>query len=248
MIFVLTGSSGFIGRHICEYLTNQGHSIYKIARGVEYELPQSDYTFIHMAAYGNHRHQTEVKETISKNLAVYQITRDMPKTKHLVKFYNFSSSSVTLKNHTLYSATKLVGEKIIESLKDPRFINVRPYTVFGPGDNPNHFIPKVIHCLKTGEKMQIVTEPVHDYIYVGDFVKALFNSPIPQNRILEIGSGIATSNIEIVFLLEHISKKKLNFEAVDKMRDYDNLEWCCPNPVPSRRLYEALKLTYEATV
>lgn len=242
MLYFISGINGFIGRAIKKYLKSQKLKVREIDYTKDEYFFDGEYTVIHCAAYGNHAIQEVNKvwasEVVDANInLLIKLLYDSADCK---KFYNFSTSSVTLKNQTLYSATKLVGEKIIEGLNDPRFVNIRPYSVFGPGEAAHRFIPTVIRCLNTGEKMQLSTEPCHDWIFIDDFIKAMFEGHT------EIGTGIKTSNLAIVRILESISGKTLNFEKVESLRSYDNEDWVCPKGVPHIPLAEALKLTYDS--
>lgn len=231
----ITGANGFIGKHLCNYLESNNKKVLVINRDLS--NVKNEGIIINLAAYGNHSHQTNLNEMIKAN--IYYLQKLISLTERCSKFVNISTSSVTLKRQTGYSLTKAIGELIING-KDSRYSNVRPYSVFGEGEAENRFIPTVIRCLKTGETMPLVLDATHDWIYVHDFIKALMSG------YKEIGTGIKTTNIEIVRILEQISGKVLNFEEVKGMRAYDNNNWYSLNPVPSIPLFDALKKTYES--
>jgi len=234
----VTGSNGFIGSRLCELIKGDTVGL----RRNQIFTPYEPYSFFHLAAYGNHHHQKDVIETVHANVSdLIELTA--LKDTDLIRFYNVSTSAVHFATDTPYILTKKLGEQIINSL-DSRFINVRPYSVYGPGEAPHRFIPTVIRCLKSGEQMNLDTESCHDWIYVDDFIYSLIES---KEKVTEIGTGISTSNIEVVRMLEEISGKKLNFVLSKKMREYDRLDWVCPTPVQARTLYEGLKQTYDAT-
>lgn len=240
MIYHITGAKGFIGSAVKNYLQAKREAVNDIYR--DYYSPfNEEFVFIHCAAYGNHSNQEGYAKIVKANctLLMHHVRQAMEEKKLLHKFYNFSSSSVHLKHQTLYSATKLVGEKIIESLNDPRFVNVRPYSIFGKGEAPHRFIPTVIRCLNTGESMPLVTDAAHDWTHIDDFIPAMFNGHT------ELGTGESYTNLEVVRMLEDISGKKLNFEKVESLRPYDTDEWKCPEPIPHKPLYERLSQVYD---
>lgn len=237
MNYYITGAGGFIGKHLVKYLKDRGDSVFG-----EDDNINGEYTVIHLSAYGNHYHQTNTDEVINANITqLINLISNCKPDPMLIKFYNFSTSSVTLKHQTLYSATKLVGEKIIESLNDPRFVNVRPYSVYGPGEADHRFIPTIIRCLKSGEQMPLDEDAVHDFIHVEDFIEAMFNGHT------EIGSGEQTSNLGIVNMLQDISGKLLNYWP-RLLRKYDTTDWRCPVGVPHRSLYDGLKQIWEESL
>jgi len=231
MEYFITGRNGFIGKHICQFVKNIGGDIVdEITEGC---------AVIHLAAYGNHYFQQDPEKIIKANIIDLGGLIQAALKLNVTKFYNTSTSSVTLPTQTMYSASKLFGETLINSLKDERFVNVRPYSVYGPGEAAHRFIPTVIRHLKSGETMQLDMHPQHDFIHVEDFTKALFDG------FAEIGTGYKYSNIEIVKMLEQISGKTLNYEIVKGLRNYDNFDWICKRGVPHRYIYEGLKQTYE---
>lgn len=239
MKYFLTGAGGFIGKAICEYL--KGHEIIKFNRYSDnYREALNCEVIINLSAYGNHYNQTDAAEIIKRNiLELKNLTSFVSKSNTLQKFYNISTSSVTLPVQTMYSASKLFGETLINSLKDERFVNVRPYSVFGPGEANHRFIPTVIKCLRTGETMQLDIYPEHDWIYVDSFIDLMFNG------VIECGSGQCYTNLEVVRALEKISGFKLNYETVPSIRNYDTTDWVCPIRNELKiDLFEGLKLTY----
>jgi nucleoside-diphosphate-sugar epimerase len=240
MNYYISGADGFIGKHLCKYL--EGNFIYKIKRndptGLEFVLDSYPPDIvIHLAAYGNHYHQKGVNETIKANVFFLESMIKIFKGTGMKKFYNISTSSVTLPVQTYYSLTKKIGEKLIEA-EDERFVNVRPYSVYGEFEAEHRFIPTVIRCLESGEGMDIDEFMWHDWIFINDFIKAMFEG------VTEIGSGGAASNIEIVEILEKISGKKLTYIPKEGMRNYDNQIWECKEKTETN-LYDGLKKVYE---
>lgn len=235
----ITGSGGFIGKAIYKYLQAEGYRPINIPRGglshMYYFVGAEKTITINCQSYGNQYHQKDVEMHIVANC-----TELLNYVNNFVglKFYNFSTSSVHLKQQTLYSATKLVGEKIIESLNDPRFVNVRPYSIFGKGEAPHRFIPTVIRCLQSGESMPLVTGSAHDWTHIDDMIPAMFAGHT------ELGTGESYTNLQIVDMLQDISGKKLNFEKVESLRSYDTDDWRCPEPIPHQTIYDRLKQTY----
>lgn len=230
MEYFVTGRGGFLGKNVCQFINKMGGELVDtITEGC---------TVVHLAAYGNHSFQQEPEKIIKANIIDLGGLAHAAQKNNVVKFYNISSSSVTLPVQTMYSASKMFGETMINALKDERFVNVRPYSVYGIGEADHRFIPTVIRHLESGETMKLATQPCHDWICVEDFVSAMFEG------YEEVGTGYSHSNKAIVEMLENISGKKLNFEEAN-FRDYDNFSWRCKKGVPHRSIYEGLKQTYE---
>ncbi len=238
--YAISGSSGFIGKAISKHLANSGCRVIPICREKLESFRSLNNFFreakpnaiIHLASYGNHFYQYSSKDTVLANVLY---TYNIMKAAEGLKVYNVSSSSVSLNQQTLYSITKLFGEKLGDLFRN--VINVRPYSVFGPGEADHRFIPTVIRSLNTGVTMHLDEDATHDWIYINDFITALLNGET------EIGTGEKYTNLEIVRKLELISGKKLNYTK-DKLRAYDNSEWVCPKGVPHMDIDEALLKTY----
>lgn len=239
MTYYVTGANGFIGQHVCEYL--KGQDIRKIKHSHCPFTFEKDSVVIHLAAYGNHSTQRSITDMIASNIKTLYFMLDAFRLSEAKVFYNFSTSSVTLKHQTLYSASKLMGEQIVNSYNDPRMVNIRPYSVYGPGEAANRFIPTVIRCLKTGEQMNLDCDATHDWIYVTDVIRLMFEGKT------DLGTGTKFTNMQVVRMLEQISGKELNYNPVKNIRPYDNDDWVCPSINKALSLFEGLKLTYEQT-
>ena len=244
MNYFISGQSGFIGTAMTNHLLKKRELVYSIPRGQSIYQLRSLFWFnnpdyiIHLASYGNHYHQKDFAETVNANiLGTYNIL-EAARSFGYKLFYNVSTSSVILKNQTQYSITKYCGEQLAGMYKN--VINIRPYSVYGPGEASHRFIPTVIRHLKSGKSMNLDKNACHDWIYIDDFIEAMLNGST------EIGTGIKTKNIEVVSMLEDISGMKLNYQPA-RLREYDNEEWVCPDGVNYKiDLFTGLKKMYDS--
>lgn len=240
MVYAITGSSGFIGSALRRRLEDSGHVVHSITRdqlrSVDLLAAWIDENKIdevfHLSAYGNHFNQTDQKEILRTNIL---FTLNVFKASGSRKVYSFSTSSVTLPARTLYSISKMAGEWI--SGLFPNVINIRPYSVYGPGEAAHRFIPTVCRCLKTGEQMTLDESATHDWILISDFIDALLAGHTT------IGTGQHYTNLRVVNILEYISGKKLNY-VPGSLRPYDNADWVAPVSVPHISIEEGLFKTY----
>lgn len=236
----ITGAGGFIGQHVVKRLQDEGHEVILVKRPITaFKLSmEENFVLIHLAGYGNHHHHSGVDSMIQANILDLDYLLRYGINSKCVKFYNVSTSAIQLPTKTLYSATKLVGELMVEAWKIDRFVNVRPFSVYGPGEADHRFIPTVIRALHSGEIVQLDPYAVHDWIYVADFIDAMFKG------YTRIGHGMEWTNLEVVKELEAISGKLLNYQ-VTKLRSYDTKSWSSDQPVPGRSFTEGLIKTYE---
>lgn len=246
---LITGANGFIGQALQKRLVADGHEVVAVPRELLYNFYKLR-TFInshkpdsifHLGAYGNHYNQKDYRRVLIDNICATINLLESIKFNTKIAFFNFSSSSVTLDKQTFYSVSKQSTELIAQQYKNTyqmTIVNVRPYSVFGPGEADHRFIPQIIQHLFSGETMQVDLDAKHDWIFIDDFIDALLKGQT------NIGTGESYSNKEIVALLENISDLRLTLQ-MQRMRSYDTNNWVSPNPVPHRSLKDALYETYD---
>lgn len=238
MKYYITGANGFIGKALQERL--KGEDVVCINRNhYPFEFDEGS-TVIHLAAYGNHLYQQDARLTIHTNINMLQVMLDAFSVSGAHKFINISTSSVTLPVQTMYSASKMFGECLVNSYSDDRMVNVRPYSVYGPGEGLHRFIPQVIKHLNSGDCMDIDPYAEHDWIHVDDFITAMLTGHT------EIGTGQQWTNMQVVRMLEQITGKSLIYKVVKNLRPYDTDKWVCKKSVDHRTLFTGLKQTYES--
>ncbi len=240
MNYYISGQSGFLGQAITKYLKEKGKLVFAIPRDQSIYQLRSLFWFnnpdyiIHLASYGNHYGQKDFKQMVEVNIMGTYNLLEAAMFYDYKTFYNFTTSSVLLKDQTYYSITKHCGEQLVGMYRD--VINVRPYSVYGPGEAAHRFIPTVISCLNTGNEMVLDKQATHAWIYIDDLVKAFFAGET------ELG-GEFISNKITVGILETISGKKLKYTS-GKLRDYNCADVAAPG-ICYTSLYDGLKRTYE---
>jgi nucleoside-diphosphate-sugar epimerase len=90
-----------------------------------------------------------------------------------------------------------------------------------------------------GEAMQYTSSPVHDWVYVKDFVNtmshvAMYIQDYQRQKIhtIECGTGIEHSNEEILEFIEQITGKKANAKLNEQSRSFDTMHWAASHPDP----------------
>lgn len=224
-----TGLSGFVGSHLSKKLDIIGIPHDKIPTT---QIKQLD-NFFFLSAYGNMAFHTEDEKIIKANITDLV---DIILTTSKLNFKSFvyiSTSSVNLKNQTMYSRTKKAGEEILLSFMEKYHLPIaiiRPFSITGVGEQKEHLIPTLIRSCYTGEQVNFVQEPVHDFIDVDDVVDGIIN--LSQNSargIFELGSGKQYSNSQVLDIVEKVTGKKANINFVPKLRDYDSENWVSTN-------------------
>jgi nucleoside-diphosphate-sugar epimerase len=206
-----------------------------------------DYIF-HLAAYGQHSQiQTDIDEiyntNIIKTLGLLKSTNHL-KYKAFINIgtsseYGFKDSPMketdSLNPEMFYAASKVASTmlcKVWAKQFNKPIVTVRPFSLYGPGEANFRFIPKLMECWIGGKKF-CLSEGSHDWLYVDDFVDALFiiakNIGKIKGGVVNVGTGKQTSNKEIVNIIQkYMINKPLNIEYV-KGRYYDTKKWVANN-------------------
>ncbi len=264
MISLVTGSSGFIGKHLVTALKKRGDTVVTIPHQMLIEpleldafmkATDPDYIF-HLAAYGNMYNQKDIPQTFMSNLLgtfnLLQATMEIP----YKSFINVSSSSVLLPHQTMYSATKRGAEELCRAYVDEfdkSIVTVRPFSVYGEGEADFRFIPTVFRSCMTGEMMDIVPDAVHDWIYIDDLISVLIDKAEDINEwrveVFNAGTGKGHTNLEVMRAIEGITRKNCQYRFVGSLRSFDNKQWVNDEANAATQaidIYEGLQKYYES--
>ncbi len=220
---VVTGSNGFIGRHLIKKL---GYAVCVPHYDISKWRSDSKQLFF-LSTYGNMAHHGNRGMMVQANLTDLLT---------MLEYFNgwicyMSSSSVNLPVQTTYSRTKRVAEEILQSLPELKSCIVRPYSVTGVGEQKEHLIPTLIRSCMEGTPMDFVPDAIHDFVDVEDIVDGLLTlSKIKATGIHEFGNGIDYSNEDVKEAVEEAIGKKANIRKITKLREYDNTDWFCDKP------------------
>jgi nucleoside-diphosphate-sugar epimerase len=229
-INIITGSSGFIGRHLVDRLERRVSQIpHAIIPEVRINRPNIIY---YLAAYGNMAHHKSAEKILQANVIDlgHFVSNLMMSGNAPDLFLYVSSSSVMLPVQTIYSRTKRAAEELLQGSQFPVCI-VRPFSVTGVGEQPEHLIPTLIRSCMEGTPVDLVPDSVHDFVDVEDLVDGMILlAKAKAIGIFELGSGIGWTNREVLEMVEDICGKKANVSFIgDPIRAYDNENWYCRN-------------------
>lgn len=241
-IACVTGAHGFLGKHLIAALQNTEiepiplpHDTFFAYEDVlqnRLDKIKPDYLF-HLAAFGNmSQHESDPDSIFHANLtATYNLLKATSKLSY-TSFVNISTSSVMLDYETLYSATKKGAEALCNAFAtkyDKNIINVRPFSIYGTGEQVSHLIPRIFRSCMFDDPLKLAPDPVHDYVYVEDVVKQLIE--IAKNPIdwptttVQIGTGVQTTNRKLVGLIEQITGRKANIVGELESKSFDTALW-----------------------
>lgn len=229
MKLAITGSSGFLGSHLCQFYKD--HTVLKVSRDYWNDLNYlkeklEDFNpdiIIHCAAFGNMSYQKDEEEIFQANVVKTWQLLQATKNIDYKKFVFISSSSVygekttsmginsTLDTDTFYGCTKVSAEYLCRAFRKQYKKNIliaRPFSLFGEGEADFRFIPTICRSLLTDTQFTLDVEAIHDWIYIEDFIKAIDRNLNSGEEVISVGSGVQVKNYKIVEMLAKISGKQ----------------------------------------
>jgi dTDP-L-rhamnose 4-epimerase len=123
---------------------------------------------------------------------------------------------------SIYGFTKLAQEQIIQLVGkalDVPYTILRYQNVFGPGQslvNPYTGILSIFSTqIKNGNDIEIYEdgEESRDFVYISDVIDATIScidNPMSNNEILNVGSGVALSVLDVAEALKQLYNSKIN--------------------------------------
>lgn len=144
----------------------------------------------------------------SSGCGVYGLDSEMP----------FREENISIKLHTPYQLTKLLGElytNYFNNLYNLPIVNARFFNVFGPGEVPGKYrnvIPNFFYWAMHGDALPITGDgsETRDWTYVEDIINGLLAMGVKEEAVgeaINLGSGKET---KVVTMAENINKLTSN--------------------------------------
>lgn len=256
MKLFLTGSTGFVGKHILERWDGD---VFVYSRGQDFQcVKKYRPDFIIHAAGEIHKEDEMFESNIALTYRLLEVVKELKDLKAMV--YIGSSSEYGRKKKpmkeadfldptTLYEATKGAGSLLCQAYARTHHLPImiaRPFSLYGKHEPKERLIPTAIKYVKAGWRMKLAPGN-HDFIYIDDFIDGLFMLlENPQfGEIYNFGTGYQLSNEEVVEVIEQVVGKNVKHERVGKMRSYDSCNWACDYSKVNRLGWEPKITFYE---
>lgn len=214
---LLTGSTGFVGKHLYQFLIQNGHKVYCWKRNDINFFNDVEVIINCAAELINDRDMFESNVSLTQKLLFLSSHTSEFKNPNC-KFIQIGSSSeygATNKiRHedmfciptNIYEATKLAATNLCIGYANRYDFDccvARPFSLYGPGDTPRKFIPKIYDAIINDYELKVY-KGSHDWIYIDDFIEGIYkliNAPkkITKGQIYNFGSG---RGIENQFLIQ----------------------------------------------
>ena len=240
---LITGADGFLGRYVSKDLVQRGFDVYFRGRtdgdvrdsSTWEQFPEANY-LIHLAGTtfvpASWDNPTEF---VHSNLISTSHALDYCR-KHKTKMIFFSTYlySKTARQPTIeeekidpanpYALSKLMGEQLCTFYAnhfDVEVVVLRPFNVFGSGQDPRFLIPSIISQAKVGSEIRVLdSRPSRDYIFVDDLVDAVVKAMSADVKfdIFNIGTGISHSVSDLINLLGDIVGQEFQITSSSRER------------------------------
>lgn len=235
MNILLTGSGGFIGSNLKEYLKDKYTLL--CPRSYELDLTKSDDVsdyfksheidlIIHCGTIGGARGVQDKESTIDDNLAM--VNNLISSKRNGVRIILFGSGAMYDKSRNLhkvkeseigkflpfdlYGQSKMKIAEIVQSRSDILCLNI--FACYGYNEKSSRFPSYAINQVLKGQDIIINQNVVFDYLFVEDMQRIVeyFINNIPQHKIINITPTQSISLLEIAKLVKEISCSNCKIE------------------------------------
>lgn len=216
-IFTILGANGFIGSHLAERLTTNGHKVHRLRRGD----PNPDHAGHVIFCIGlTSDFRSRPLDTVEAHVGALH---DFLRALHFDSFTYLSSTRVYQHLPSgelaredailavnpndpsdLYNISKIMGESLCLSNPNPAVRAVRLSNVYGRADRSENFLSSILRdALTVGTvQLQIPLDSSKDYIAIDDVVDCLERIPErAKSRLINLAVGRNVSNEFLADLL-----------------------------------------------
>ncbi len=226
----ITGSSGFVGFRLAAELRSRGVNVIEldlmkgidIADWQEITVKDSIDTVIHLASRSfvpdSFLRPREVLENnIDATINMLELSRINNARMIYASSYVYGSPKYLPidEEHPLafwnpYASSKIIGENLCRCYNENfglRTVILRPFNIFGNGQDSRFLIPSIIDKAKTGRIDLKDPEPRRDFVYIDDVVEAFIKAAeydYTDFEIFNIASGVSYSVKEIADIVRKL--------------------------------------------
>lgn len=236
MKILITGSSGFVGTHLVEKLS-QNHQIIKYdlkdgqdvldGKVLAQKLEEVDLV-IHLAAFISAQESWEKPIDYIRNNSLGTLSViDCAIKSGVKKMIFFSSAAVKAKPLTPYAVSKINAEEIVKLYSGQiKTVIVRPENIYGLGQKANYgyVIHNFIKAVRNGENIKIYGsgKQSRDFIHIEDVIQTidkLININVESGTIISLGTGKETSILDLAGLVMRVMKKETQIDFIEERKE-----------------------------
>ncbi len=243
MKIFITGSTGFIGKNLVKHFAE--HEVFAYTRDMLLTgelLKFKPDLIINCAA-----EIYDKEKMLIANIGIPHICLEYVKANPTCKMIQMGTSSEygpvnrasketdRVKPKDEYATSKATATIMCQKyamLHKLDVVIVRPYSPFGPDEQPHRLFPNLWRSFKLDQPMTLVNG-VHDFCYIDDFVEAvdliIASDKRTPGEIINVSSGVQSSNIDVLNAFKQATGKEGNVELVDKF--VTPPVWKCNNKI-----------------
>ena len=240
---LVTGADGFLGHHILRDLTGHGFDVLPkrrsdgdVTRSTTWDkFPASDF-LVHLAGLtfvpASWENPTEFVQSnsVSTSHALDFCRKNKTKMIFLSTYLYSSKLSTPIKETdeidpaNPYALSKFLGEQLCSFYAKQFGVEViilRPFNVFGSGQNLRFLIPSIIsQATKSDEISVLDIRPARDYVFIEDLLDAVHKSLTSDLRfgIINVGTGVASTVEQLIFSLADVIGRELTIKSSNQER------------------------------
>ena len=240
---LITGSNGFIGKHLIEFYSKT-YEIIEQNRSIHInEALNSKPDLIINCAASIYEEDSMFDSNV---ILVYTLLNYIIKNKSTKMIHIGSSSEYGKKTYqttetdfldprTTYEATKSAATMLCVGYARAYNLSIavaRPYSVYGKYEKSYRLFPRLYNAFIKDEHMKLYNG-FHDFIYIKDLIKGIDSLLVADHDkmkgdIVNFGSGKQYSNFEILDLFKTILKKDPKITICNYLdKNFESEVWVC---------------------
>jgi nucleoside-diphosphate-sugar epimerase len=226
---LVTGATGFIGRHVVTGLAGQGHHVIGVDRESGDVAEHSTWksfpvatAVVHLAARSFVPESWEnpgefVRANVLGTVGAIEYCRQHGARLVFPSSYMYGNTarqpiaeSTPLVAQNPYALSKKLAEESCRFFADTCGVHVtilRPFNIYGPGQSDAFLVPTVVNQLKSGTEIRVKDlVPRRDYVYVLDVVDAMVKAVACERpfAVFNIGSGTSHSVAQLICAIQDV--------------------------------------------
>lgn len=209
MKILITGFSGYIGKHLISSLRNKNINHKKIKLNDLKLKHRSSSHLFHLQFYIS---KNRLKSFKKKNLdTIRKVINKCVREKTTLVFFSTCSADLRINDYTI--SKKLCENEILKfsKKKNLNYKILRIYNVYSPNLNARGVIPDLINKMQNNKKITLkYPENVRDLIFIDDLI-VMINKiiKIKESGIFEVGTGKGSKITQIAKAI----KTQFNFDC-----------------------------------